>query len=230
MTKIDNLNAIERETIITPPSIVTPLPRAAGSSMLARLFSEFLDLEPLVVKRTSGRNASVIKEALPIQWDRPNARERALARVEGMPSRAELTDDLRRLRAAVNGEPATPLQIKMLVAALLDGIPAARSHGDGVEDAIVCTLQYAEDDHDESEPNAFGFSARVLAAAVRELLAKHTFTPSAAEVLAAAKGQLERYWRALAATNKVLELRLNAEDVVAITDPNAPESDPDMPF
>lgn len=230
MAKIDNPKAIERqrETVITPPSIVTPLP----SNLTKRILRQWDDLEPLVTLRTTGRNAQAIKKATPILASDPNARERTLARVAKMAGRLELNDQLENLRAAVY-EPATPEEISIIVGVLLDGLSSARSLGVGVQDAIAYTLEEADVDRDPDEyPPYQGFSARVLTSAIRKLLRTCTFAPSPAEVLAAANEARERYHNALAATNKVLHLRLNAEDIVDETDPNPPEIDggPDLPF
>ncbi|PWB89895.1 hypothetical protein C5688_13730 [Methylocystis sp. MitZ-2018] len=102
---------------------------------------------------------------------------------------------------------------------MLEGIPAAasgatQSYGDALAFAVI----HADDDRDpEAYPRWRGFSTAVLFAATRRIWTTSTFTPSIAEVIKTAREVRADYYAALARTNRLLELRANARDVIADT-------------
>ncbi|MGD9543548.1 MAG: hypothetical protein AB7U86_05140 [Methylocystis sp.] len=145
-------------------------------------------------------------------------RERALGRLEKIPSRELLEEQHEALRAALY-EPASEREARAILGLMLEGIPAAasgatQSYGDALAFAVI----HADDDRDpETYPHWRGFSAAVLFAATRRIWTTTTFTPSIAEVIKTAREVRADYYAALARTNRLLELRANARDVIADT-------------
>lgn len=189
-------------------------------SAVAVMQERFATVAPLVTRRNSERTADAIRSMVDLSGRFPDDRERALARLEKIPGRYELEEQREQLRLAVY-VPATEVEARAILGLMLEGIPAAASGATvGYGDALAFSIAHADDDRDpEQFPRYRGFSAAVLFATARRLWATPTFTPSIAEVLEVARKVRAEHYAAFATTNRLLDLRFNAEGVVEDTNP-----------
>jgi hypothetical protein len=221
---------MSRAVRIPRAEIQPPAQSAASSNVVATIFNRHGDLEPLVARRNGVRNIERIADLRAEEGDR----NRALERLERLPSEEALVAELASLRSAVF-EPASEPDLRVIVSVMLEALPAAKAQATAVYiDAVVWALQHADDDRTrEAFPPFRGFSARVLATVTRRIWFKNTFAPSIAELLATAREVRAEYWCATGATNRLLALRRNAEAVIAALPPppSSLEGDPeDIPF
>jgi hypothetical protein len=212
---------------------------APGKTPIAVLHDRFGGVAQLVARR----NKVVVTNWLcsvgefdgPLVRQEPDwCRSRALAMLEKLPGREVLGEQHEALREAVY-EPASETEARAILGLMLEGIPAAASGATvAYGDALAFAVCHVDDDRDPDEfPKWRGFSGAVLFATVRRIWEKSTFTPSIAEVLEIARKVRAEHYAAFSTTNRLLALRMNAEDVVADTEPVAVDAcaDPDaIPF
>jgi hypothetical protein len=165
---------------------------------------------------------------LPTLEPEDNHRKIAAERWEFIPSFRDLLDAMDAL-GAVFVEADEP-NIRVLIGIMLDGLPSAKTlPSAGYIDAL--TFMLANPDSDDDEP-ASGFSALAVAATIVEVWRTKTFVPAPAEFLTlAAKKQFE-FRRAYIISNRLYDLREQAEVVLIHFGDIKPEAigDDDIPF
>lgn len=211
-----------------------PQPIAPQANVVAKLAERFGTLAPIVARRNSYTVQNALRDWFPL---RLGDEERARRRLERLPERDMLQEQLDALRAAV-WTPASDAEARLIVATMLDAIPAAKSGATVTYiDSLVDALANADGEYDEHGFKHYqgwrGFSCWVLFDTARRVIATATFTPSVAEVLTKARAIRLDYWRAFHATDKLLGFRLDAEDIIAMAEAgdDGGDYDPDcIPF
>ena len=187
-----------------PPPLATPI---------AQAFERFAPIEALVSRRTSFRTEQFLQRASTFPPLDRRFIEPARQRLRLIPDRATLHDQITAIWDACH-IPATSAEVHIFVALCLDGIPATASKPtDSLIQATAIVLCGSPFDDDQSRQP---LSCPVLAAATRSLWATHRFAPAPSEFLAAAISARHRYLAALAATDRLIALRMDAEDVIEI--------------
>ncbi len=152
---------------------------------------------------------------------------RARTRIAHLPERDVLHDELELIHQSVF-EPATELQIRALIGVMLDALPTAGAQVKVTYlDAMTETLRHTRD---EGEGGAAGFSAAVLARSIRMIWARSKFPPAIAEFIAIAREARAEFRNALRLTERLIDIRLDAEDLVEATDHETSNSDWDELF
>ncbi len=210
-----------------------PAQSAPPRSPIAVLHDRFAGVAQLVGRRNKAAVKDWLRSTcefnkLIVQREPDWCRSRALAMLQRLPDLQQLEDQREELCAAIY-EPANETEARAILGLMLEGIPAAASGATvGFGDALAFAIVHADDDRDPDEfPRWKGFSAAVLFATARRIWEKSTFTPSIAEVLEVARKVRAEHYAAYSTTNRLLALRLNAEDVVDDTRP-FPETPADM--
>jgi hypothetical protein len=212
----------------------TPVQRDAApttppATPISQAFDRFAPIEALVGRRTSYRAQQFVQNAASFPPLDERFLEPARQRLRQIPDRCALNDQHAALWDACY-TPASPAETRLFIALVLDGIPAAAAQTTAaLIDAIVITLSGSPFD---DPPGKHAFSCPVLMSAARALWAQSKFAPAPAEFLAAATAARERYLLALHLTNKLIDIRMDAEDVVeTLGEPAAPLGDgDDIPF
>jgi hypothetical protein len=210
-----------------------------GKTPIAVLHDRFGGVAQLVARRNKAALTDWLRSVGefngPLVLRDPDwCRSRALAMLEKIPGLEELEEQRETLRTAVY-DPATETEARAILGLMLEGIPAAASGATvAYGDALAFAIVHVDDDRDPDDfPKWRGFSGAVLFATMRRIWEKTTFTPSIAEVLEIARKVRAEHYAAFSTTNRLLALRMNAEDVVADTEPVAVDAcaDPDgIPF
>jgi hypothetical protein len=214
---------------LTTPAQRDASPATPPATPIAQAFERFAPIEALVGRRTSWRTQQFVQNAATFPPLDERFVEPARQRLRLIPDRLTLHNQFTTLWDACY-IPASPAETRLFVALCLDGIPAAASQATAsLIDATVITLAGSPFD---DPPGKRAFSCPVLMSAARALWAQSKFAPSPAEFLAAATAARDRYLLALHLTDKLNDLRMDAEDVVEILDePAAPVGDgDDIPF
>ncbi|PPD09755.1 MAG: hypothetical protein CTY36_02720 [Methylocystis sp.] len=222
------LEILPRESKSTAPQSQLSL----RGNVVEKVFDRFGDLAPVVVRRAAAAHA--INRMFPIRGWSEQHRATALKRIERIPSLDVLKHDAQRLHAAIFSA-ATEAETRLVVGVMLDGLPAASSQiSVGYIDAIVVSILHADDDRSSGDyPEFKGFSSHVLVGVARKLWDEQKFAPAISEFLAIAREKRAEFWRALQLTERLIEIRENAEDIEAITNPdlsNLPEDPDELPF
>jgi hypothetical protein len=220
---------------ILPRGSKSAAPQAQPSlpaNIVAKVLNRFGDLGPVVARRTNAAHA--IKRMFPIRGWSDQHRATALKRIERIPSLDVLKQDAERLHTAIFSA-ATEAETRLVVGVMLDGLPAASSQiSVGYIDAIVVSILHADDDRSSGDyPEFKGFSGHVLVGVARKLWDEQKFAPAISELLAIAREKRAEFWRALQLTERLIEIRENAEDIEAITNPdlsNLPDDPDELPF
>jgi hypothetical protein len=208
-----------------PPDIITARPPAKRQpakvkSPIVVLQERFGAVAQLVTQRNSDRTSAALRDMVEISGRFAGDRDRAMARLEKISDRVTLNDQRDVLLEAVY-QPAPEREVRAIFGLMLEGIPSAASGAtSGYGDTLTFSIMHADEDRDPSEyPRWRGFSAAVLFATARRLWERSTFTPSVAEVLGCARQVRQEYFSAFAATNRLLDIRANAEGVVEDSEP-----------
>lgn len=223
------------ELEILPSGSTSATPQTQPSlhaNVVAKIFHRFGDLGPVVARRTNA--AFAIGRMFPIRGWSEQHRATALKRIERIPSLDVLKQDAKRLQTAIFST-ATEAEIRLIVGVMLDGLPAASSQiSAGYIDAIVVSILHADDARSsEDYPGFKGFSGHVLAGVARRVWGGQKFAPAISELLTIARETRSEFWRALQLTERLIEIRENAEDIEAITNPdlsNLPDDPDELPF
>ncbi len=202
--------AVSTQSQPAQPTIIAP-----QGNVVAKLRERFGNLGPLVARR----NSQVVKDALR-EWHplRAGDEEKARYRLSRIPDRLTLHDQLNELWAAV-WLPAQEVEARLIVATMLEAIPAAKASAnatyiDAMTDALASADGEFDDDGCRHYQRWHGFGCAVLFDMMRKTIAISTFTPSTAEVLATARAIRLNYWRAFETTDRLIALRLNAEEII----------------
>jgi hypothetical protein len=206
--------------------------KPSGQSVVAATLGRFAPLCTLAFERSA--SWTKLREVSMLGGGRMSdeVRAKAARRCERLPDLATLSDQAEAFYAAVYTR-AKPDEVRWFVGVLFDGNQAWASRATrGAIDAIAFSLEHADDDRDPDAPHKFrGFSAAALAMAVQRIWLDKKFDPNICEIVQAAKDARARFWMAWRATERLIEIRDDADDVLAVTDPDAPPIDPDeMPF
>ncbi len=221
--------AIARREQSEAPQPITP-----AGNIVAKLAERFGNLEPIVARRNSQMVQSALRKWFPL---RKGDDEKAKKRLAVLPEMLDLQSQLDSLWYAV-WKPATEAEARLIVATMLEAIPAARTGAtptfiDGMIDALA-TVDTGFDDEGFSNYQGFrGFSCHVLFGVARHMISTSKFTPATSEILAAARKIRMNYWFAFHATDKLMGFRADAEDLLAIASAEVEggESDgDDIPF
>lgn len=204
-------NAVVQTVKSAPQPVPSVTPRG---NVLAQLDKRFGALVPIVARRSSERVIGELQSWTRLSAQFPAHEERARKRLAVIPDRGTLCNQADALRAAIWSKASEP-ESRLIVATMLEAIPAARDKTSPAHiDAIVYTLSHADEDEPDNSLGFAGFSCTVMFVLARRVIAKHTFTPSAAELLEIARAVRLDHWRALQTTNKLLEFCGNAEEVI----------------
>jgi hypothetical protein len=222
------LDILPRESKLSAPQAQPSL----RGNVVEKVFDRFGDLAPVVARRTNAAHA--IRRIFPLKGWSEQHRATALKRIERIPSLDVLKHDAQRLHAAIFSA-ATEAETRLVVGVMLDGLPAANSQlSVGYIDAMVMSLVHADDCLSSDDwPNFKGFSGHVLAGVALKIWATSKFAPAVSEILAIARETRAEFWRALKLTERLIEIRENAEDIEAITNPdlsNLPDDPDELPF
>lgn len=146
-------------------------------------------------------------------------RAAAIRRCERMPTHETLRQALNAFHAATYGE-TDEAAARAAAGAMLDALPSSRNFDSGTYvDAMVDALLY--DDNDDLYR---GFTAPVVALGARCVLQTETYVPPIALFLDRARKERGHFRQALVLTDRLVELRVNAEEVLFETGDLSPAS------
>lgn len=209
-------------SVATPGFTRTP-------AVMTALSERFKTVHNIAVVRTSEKVQQFLIGKSPLTIDMRNI-DRARAWDERIPSRDVLSTQRDLLVNAVYDR-ATEAEVRLICATLLDSIPNARNAASaGFIENLVFAISHVDDDHHNDWSPGSGFSFAVLYTAARRIMSVCLFCPSIGEVIEASRKARCEFWIALRNTNKLLDLRLSAEDVIELVDPpelNDCDPDPD---
>jgi hypothetical protein len=180
---------------------------ALQPNIVAKIFERYGGLDPMVARRV--RLAPKIRDMRRL-GDNFTERDRAdaLSRLDRIPPLPDLQRDVENLEAAAFGRAEEP-EARLIIGIILESIPAAGSQVSATYiDALVFQIQRSDDDR--------GFSCHVMASAAHKIWAKFRFAPAIAELLPILRDTRAEYCCALAQTRRLIELREDAEQWIAI--------------
>ena len=169
-----------------------------------------------VQKIAAARNSEKVQQWLinKIQLSDVKDIDRARSWDKILPTRQTLAAEYELLHEAVFIK-ATPIETRLIFGTLIDAIPHARNAATpGFIESLVFAVMHADDDHDDPWMPGNGFSLPVLHMAARRILTKHKFCPAISEIIEEARLARTQFWTALQTTDRLLELRFSAEDVI----------------
>ena len=122
-------------------------------------------------------------------------------------------------------------ELRVIIGVMLEMIQKSKDSSTIWIDGLVMFIQRVDDDQpDDAFPEFRGVSAPVMALAAQRVVEVQKYKLEISEVLAAARAARLDFWRAWRATGRLIALRDDAEDVIAITSDDS-AADPDhIPF
>jgi hypothetical protein len=222
-----SLNAVAPQT--QRSALVTAAPIDPRRSIIDQLAERFSAVQALAYRRNARKVTQALQTWFPLRADALGAEEKARQRLALIPGLRELSDQRDELHEAVFLRAKEP-EIRLILAAMIDGIPSAKSQATpGYFDAAAFTLQHADEDAPEDSPGArlgfAGFSSAALFMMARRVMATHRFAPAPAELLEIARSARFEFWSARNSTARLIEFRLNAEEVLDALFPDDIEFD-----
>lgn len=201
-------------------------PASAELAIMAGLAEKYSPLEKLAIKRAS-RTVDWLRNKFPVM----RVEQIDLARhwVKFLPDEETLRQQYEQFSNAIH-TPATNNEIRLIVAALVDGIGhASATASAGWIATLIFQIEHADDD-EITDWAPSGLSLPILYATNRRLIARCRYCPSIAEYLEEAKAVRIEFVRAANATDRLLTLLWSAEDLVDLVDHPVDVEDDDNPL